>query len=99
MDSNWVPGMVGMVGILYAFISCKWVTNRSKLEGYSSCTTHVPHCGTYFQKPQIYIINVPQCTTLFVVHIPLSKLFHGYLLGIRICRIRYAGYAGYQLGI
>ena len=40
---------------------------------YSSCTTHVPHCGTYFQNPQIYIINVPQCTTLFVVHIPPLK--------------------------
>ena len=36
---------------------------------YCSCTSHVPHWGTYFQNPQIYIINVPHCTSFFEVHI------------------------------
>jgi hypothetical protein len=39
------------------------------MAGYSSCAPLVPQWGTYFQKPQIYIINVPQCAPLFGAHI------------------------------
>ena len=55
-----------LLTIPFPLISRKWVTNRSKMAGYTFCTPLVPQWGTYFYIPSIlYNKSTPMYPTFW----------------------------------